>query len=403
MLKKVRKIILVVLRSIKWILIVLFGYILFNYLTCPIYDFPDPEPFAGEYWYNPYQDIDTFKWRKSNFQIQSRAWLGLTGGSNNLNEDIDSVYSRLGYDIITISDYMKINRFGQEKPEYIPVYEHGYGIRKWHQVVIGASRINWRDYPFFQTIHNKQHIVKILKQNNDLVYIAHPRLRRGFSPDDFMKLTGFDGIEVLNYMRVSMEHWDAALSSGRYATVIGNDDAHDIREPLEIGHRCTFVHADTLNRETVIISLQKGLAYAADIHRTADDSWEDKFAAAGRIAKLRALKIYQDTLQVETDGEALEFRFIGQSGRILMRQPGGSTASYKLKPNDTYVRTEITYFDKNILYLNPVVRYNGTTPGISQHATVNLFRTWMFRIISWIVVLLGLGFYIRRRINKVRN
>jgi len=57
--------------------------------------------------------MDSTNWKKGNFQVQSRVWLGLTNGRNNSNEAIQIVYKQLGYDIIVTSDYMKINDFGE--------------------------------------------------------------------------------------------------------------------------------------------------------------------------------------------------------------------------------------------------------------------------------------------------
>jgi hypothetical protein len=326
--------------------------------------------------------------------------MGITGGRGNTNEEIDSVYRRLGYEIITTSDYMRINRYGQGRPEYIPVYEHGYGIRKQHQVVIGANSVSWRDYPLFQTLHHKQHIIDLLKSKNKLVYIAHPRLRNGWDPEDFMYLTGYDGIEVLNYMRFSIEHWDAALSSGRYVTILGNDDAHDIKQQLEVGHRCTYVHAGHLEAGEIIGNMAKGLHYAADIFRTAEETWSEKIEKAANIAMIESVKVIGDTLRVACDKEALEFRFLGQNGRILEVKKGGRSADYLIDEQDTYVRTEIIFRDKNILYLNPVVKYDGSNLFHTPKAKVNHFKTWMFWIISWGLVLLIIFFIIRYRIRK---
>lgn len=392
-----------VVRILKTALLLIFSYVLFNYLTCPVYDFPEPRPFSGDHYYNPYKGLDSSHWRRANFQIQSYAWWGITGGSYNTNPAIDSIYKMLGYDIIATSDYMKINRYGSEKKEYIPVYEHGYGTRKFHQVVIGASKVSWRDYPLFQNIHHKQHIIDLLKSKNQLVYIAHPKLRYGYSPDDFVKLTGYDGIEVLNYMRFSIEHWDAALAAGRYVTILGNDDAHDIRQPLEVGHRCTYIYTEQLDRESIIHALQEGKAFGADIYRNAEETYEQKAEKAKHIARLNRVAINGDTVEVEVSSPALEFRFIGSEGKILKRSGGSNLATYIIRPEDSYVRVEVTFPDKNIFYLNPIARYDGgDKPGVTETARVDMVRSVAFWIVSWSVVIMILVFYLRKRIRRYR-
>jgi hypothetical protein len=256
------------------VFLIVLGIVIFQYITCPIYRFPDPAPFTGRKIFNPYAGLDSNFWRKANFQVQSYAWGGLTDGRKNTNEVIDSVYRYLSYDIIATSDYQRINRWGIEKESFIPVYEHGYGFFKNHQVLLGSKKVNWADFPVFQNIHHKQHILNLLRNNNELVYIAHPGLRGGYKPEDMKYLTGYDGLEVLNYVIVSEAHWDSALSAGKYVTIMGNDDSHDVRQPLEVGHRCTYIYSPSLHGDSIIAALKQGRAYGADIFRTGDETME---------------------------------------------------------------------------------------------------------------------------------
>ena len=79
------------------------------YLMAPIYEFSGPIKFSGDKLYNPYAEMDSTHWKKYNFQVQSKAWLGITDGRKNSNEMIDSVYNALGFDHVATSDYQKIN------------------------------------------------------------------------------------------------------------------------------------------------------------------------------------------------------------------------------------------------------------------------------------------------------
>ena len=171
-------------------------------------------PFKGDKIFNPYQGVDSNYWRKSNFQVQSAAWFGITDGSENSNQAIDSFYNYLDYDVIGISDYMKINEYKKDIDPYIPLYEHGYNIWKRHQVCLGADKVNWHDYVFHQSIHHKQDIINRLRDEAELIIIAHPNYEGGYKARDFRYLTNYDGIEILNYFRQSIEHWDTALSVG---------------------------------------------------------------------------------------------------------------------------------------------------------------------------------------------
>ncbi|MBI4649511.1 MAG: hypothetical protein HY738_23655, partial [Bacteroidia bacterium] len=210
---------------------VFFSLLIIPFIFCPVYDFPAPSPFSGDNLWNPYQNMDSTLWWKANFQVQSDAWAGITSGRENPSQKIYELYKYLEYDIITISDYMKINDYGKNAPPYIPVYEHGYNLFKVHQVCIGANKVCWFDYPLFQTKHNKQFIINLLR-DNDLVALAHPAfVPYSYSTNDMKYLCNYDCIEAMNHLKYSFSHWDSALSAGHPVFLLSDDDEHDISNP----------------------------------------------------------------------------------------------------------------------------------------------------------------------------
>lgn len=391
-----KKIILLLARLVLLFIIIFLSIIAYFYISCPVYDFPEPKAFSGEKLFNPYEGIDSIQWKKGNFQIQSRAWMGITGGSGNTNEIIDSIYTLLGYDIIATSDYMKINKYRINKPDYISVYEHGYGLQKYHQVLLGSEKVSWRDYPFFPSLSHKQHVIRFLRKHNQLIFMAHPKLRHGILPEDLLYLTGYDGVEVLNYMRFSYEQWDAALSSGKYVTIMGNDDAHDIEQTLEVGHCYTSIYSSSVASDSIIEAIRKGRHYGADIYRKPDETYAYKAEKAKLAAKLSGVKVINDTLFVSVSKQAAEFRFVGQNGTILHRQHDTDTAFYVIQPDDPYVRTEITFNNKDVYYLNPIARYSDEIPGNPFLATIDWTRTIIYRGLTAIIVLLLLFLILRK-------
>jgi len=373
-----------------------------KYISCPVYDFYKGEEFSGNFIYNPYTNLEQAAWRRGNFQIQSHAWGGITSGRGNTNEDIYSLYKSLGYDIIATSDYQKINRFGENTPGYIPVYEHGYGIKKNHQVLIGAERVLWKDYPFFQTIHNKQHIIHSLRKDNALIFLAHPLLRHGYSLDDMKILSGYDGIEVLNNYRFSIDHWDTALSQGNYVTILGNDDAHDITIPDEIGHHCTFINSPTLNDADILAAFKSGRNYGARIWRPHGETIPEKIKRTKVLPKLVRHEVIHDSLIVQCDSVVRFIRFIGQGGRVVKTTGNTDIAFYQIKTNDTYVRAEIHFWHESAFYLNPVCRYDGNKPGHIPAPEINLLKTWILRIIGFAtLIFLFMNYYTVRK--KLRS
>lgn len=402
----------ILLNLLKWsgktfglLILFLLLAVAVQYITCPVYIFPEPSPFSGDTIFNPYRGINGNSWRKCNFQVQSYAWCGLTDGRKNRNEHIDSIYAMLDYDAVAISDYQKINTFGIEKPQYVPVYEHGYGIFKNHQVLIGADKVLWRDYPLFQNLHNKQHILNLLRNDNDLVYIAHPRLRSAYAPEDMKYLTAYDGIEVLNYFRVSREHWDSALSAGRPVTILGNDDAHDIFNPDEVGFRCTYIYSPHLTGEGLVKALKQGQAFGADLYRPTGESFETKTEKANAIPELVRVEMDGDTLTVEVSEKAMSFNFIGQGGESKGIVRDTHRASYVFTPGDTYIRAQIGFYSFAVFYLNPVFRFDGQDPWAMETARVDPYRTWLLRILGFatLIFIIFNIYFIRKRIRKKRN
>jgi hypothetical protein len=283
---------------------------------------------------------------------------------------------------------MKINTFGNQSPSFIPTYEHGYGIRKTHQVCIGSKKVNWIDYPFYQNKNHKQHILNILKDNNDIVALAHPDLRDGYLMDDLKYLTNYDLIEAMNEARFSINQWDAALSHGHKAYILANDDAHNIFDPTEVGRICTFINTRSLNADNVISALKKGKAFGADIKMREEADFVEKSRDHKNIATLNGVEIINDTLVVKVSEKAKSFVFIGQDGVKKGSVSDTSAASYAIKSGDTYIRTEITFYNGNKFYLNPVFRYSGAAPAQVQAPEMDLIKTWVQRGIALIITII---------------
>lgn len=400
--KIIWKIIKFLLKALLFLIIILAFIFTLKYLTAPYYIFPDPEPFSGDQLFNPYEGIDSNYWRKGNFQIQSEAWMGVTDGRKNTNEAIDSIYSLLDYDVIAISDYQKINRYGEENDIFIPVYEHGYGIFKNHHVMIGAERVVWKDYPFIHTIHHKQHVLNALRSTSELVFIAHPKYTGGWIPDDMTWVTNYDGIEVLNGFRVSLAHWDAALSAGKNMRILSDDDAHDITNINEVGRYATLIYSPEPHGDSIVSAMKAGKAFGADIYRIWGEPMDEKLEKAHNLPKLSKVELKGDTLVVAVNKMAAEISFVGQGGVLLDSIRDVKEARYVIRDTDSYVRTEIEFPNLTTYYLNPVIRYDGGDPWAHELARVDPVRTWVLRILGFatlIFIFLNI-YYLRRRLRK---
>jgi hypothetical protein len=378
------------------------------YLWAPVYKFTLHEPFSGNHLFNPYAKMDSNNWRKANFHMHSRMAGGVTDGRMNSSQAIFNTYERLGYNVFSISDYMRINIYGQEKGTYIPAYEHGYGIWKNHQLCIGSKGVSFLDYPFGQTLNDKQYVINVLKEKNEIVTIAHPEFRKGYSPNDFRYLRNYDLLEALNHYRFSMPQWDAALSSGYPAYILASDDAHDITKAGEVGRCVTFINSPSTKPEEIISNLKAGNAYGVSVGRYEKENVDSIAVSANSIPKVTGIAVRNDSLFVTVSEKAMAFRFVTQNGLLRSTVKNSSNAVYQISKTDPYIRTEILFAGKHIsdsitIYLNPVYRYNGDKPVKPLAPEINTVSTLLYRILSLctLIFIVVNIFVIRRRKKKV--
>lgn len=330
----------------------------------PIYRFPDPRPFSGEKFYNPYDGF-AGQWLTSNFHAHAHAWAGLTTGKQS-PDAVRRQYRAMGYSIISVSDYQHVTLGPSGDPSFIPVYEHGYNLPKTHQLAIGAHRVVWGDFIFWQSRHQKQRVLNELKSSAELVAIAHPELRAGYSFQDFQYLTNYDLLEIVSHFGIAVKDWDAALSAGHPVWAIGSDDSHDASDPDQTGSTWTMIGSESRDSSSVVRSLRGGRAYVV----------------RGRYGRsdvtVKSLDLRGDTIVLQCSAPVERIDFFGQNGRPLASIGPSTEGRYVIQPNDRYVRSVITT-SQTKMYLNPVLRYSGAQ---LPHpvATIDSGRTWFVRL-----------------------
>lgn len=259
--------------------------------------------------------------------------------------------------------------------QYIPAYEHGYNIDKVHQLVFGKDPMVYYDITLFQTLDNKQYIINQEKGDSEIVAIAHPELRNAYTKKDMEKLSGYDMLEVLSNEKIATRAWDEALSSGKAAWIIADDDCHDISRPADTGVSWTMVNADTKKCTDVMQALRSGRSYGVK----GSDGMNDHYLKDVRISGTNVTFVAGDAAQ--------EIRLVGQDGVVKEIQYNVDSISYNFQSTDTYIRAVIT-FPSQTLYLNPIIRYDGKQiPRNINTASVNLWITFFIRafiVTTWI-------------------
>lgn len=353
------------LASVLLFSIVLIGI---QYLTTTIYDFEKPKPFSGTKWLNPYQSAGEER-IKANFHAHSCAWKSLTYGKNTPG-NMRNGYKKKGYDIAAISNYFSLDTTGKKNdPLYIPVYEHGLNVFKSHCLVLNPRDISYCDYFLFQSTSHQQKVIEKIKAQKGIVALAHPEFNNGRSLEDMKYLQHYDLIEVLNHFRISDAHWDMALSNGKLAYLLANDDSHST-DADEMGRVWTVILSPEKTKTQVLNSLLHGKAFGV---YTEYNECENDFVSCN---------LKNDSIYVQFALPADTILFIGQGGSVKQKAVNADHAVYKLRKADTYIRV-IAKNQESRIYLNPIVRSdtnaNETLLASTQVPKENKLQTWLFR------------------------
>lgn len=384
----------------------IFVYLIINpFLIGYFYNFSEPKAFQGDKWFNPYEDLKSENWKKANFHAHSHTALGLNGDHSHEYEEIRKRYEELGYEIINVSDYMYINKEFENKADYVPIYEHGYSFKKTHQLVLGGQNVNYFDYTLYSFTSNKQYMIDQLQNSSKAVALAHPSLLGGYTEEDIKYLSNYNLFEAVSRFCMSTELWDVALSHGKPAFIIANDDMHDIENPNEVGMVCTVVNTEELGEDPIISAMKTGKAYALETRKQNLD-WEEKKVYTKNYTRIESAEILENNYIVEVNKPISKAAFIGQNGQLLKKftpVPGEKVqfVDYQIKKEDRYVRLELTTFDGHKIYLNPIYRYSEDPFLFSNTASINWPMTLLMKLFP--IMLIGGGALGVRRIRRARK
>ena len=371
--------------------------LLIPYLICPFYKYPESKQFSGNKFYNPYENIDSTKWLKTNFHAHSRQWTGITAGSSNQEDDVAAKYKEINYDIIGISDYQSINTFLANDPAYIPVYEHGYGALKNHQLVIGAKNVSWLDFLLFQSYHNSQEIIVHLRKDNEVISVNHPKLRDAYPPQTLKYLRGYDLLEITSHSYFNaIDLWDTVLSSGNPVFTLGSDDNHDISDPEDYGYVYTMINSSHVNQNDILNALRNGTSFAVELEPQKDSSPKMKIEQSNSVPLIISCNINNDTLEMNYNKPFDTLKLIGQNGVIKAKEVNKNSCRYFIKDIDTYIRAEISHKNMISLFLNPVFRFNGNLD--KRAPEIDITKTWIFRSIY--IIIIGAVVFVYKRYKK---
>lgn len=379
-------------KSIAYFLALVLGYaLLIPFLWGPIYDFPEPTPFAGSHFYNPYQNIDSAAWFKGNFHAHANPYGALTDGRHNSASSIFNRYDSLNYRSFSITNYMHIDTFNQNLDRYIPAYEHGYSPIKYHQLALGAEKVFYFDYPLFQFASNKQYIIDKVGASSRLLAIAHPSFLGAYSLEDASKLCNYDLVEVMNQRKYSFDFWDAALSAGNAVWIISNDDTHDLSDPADYAMQATLISAPSDSQNDVLQALRTGQTMGYAPVNSPEFGHELKVQHRDAFPRLVSFTV---SASGEISGRfskpIKEYHVYAQNGEevvhVFTENQDNLEIHAQFEERHQYLRFKVNFEDADLLFLNPVVRYDGVSLP-TRTAQINILKTVIWRGLAWVLFL----------------
>lgn len=354
------------------------------YTLVPHYSFSSPDRFSGTAWYNPYATEGPVQWWRMNLHAHSRAWGGLTNGVESPQRVVQR-YRTLGTDIVGVSNYQSLD--AARRPGVFPVYEHGWNINKAHHLVLGASQVEWLDLPFGGGADAQQYLIDRLHTGGALVALVHPALRGARSPEKLQQLGHYELLEILNHFLPPADSlWDAVLSVGHPVWLLAGDDSHDTRKAGETGTNYTMVLSTDTSVPSVLTALARGAAVGVRVTDTQP------------VPHLHSLGVTDGRLTVTLTGPLRRIRLIGDSGRVVATQSvtksdsGPQRFVFPLPAQVSYARI-VAEGPGGLLYLNPVVRWNGrelprATATIDGPGTARKRAIWALAL-AWAVLVIG--------------
>lgn len=397
-----------IVKYILYLVVAFVALLVAMNIFVPVYVFDKPVPFHGEYLHNPYQEIDSTYWKCCNFHGHTRQLGGVTNGRSNSNQVYDSMYRMFGYDHVGISDYNKVNGYEEGRDAgFIPGYEHGYNVWKTHQLCLGTRKVRRIDYFFYQTLSHKQHMLNKLSEQNRVVAVAHPSFVDGsYNVRDMKYLSNYQILEVLNGFVNSPEHWDMALSNGHLVYLIADDDTHNVLKVNDIALRITYLNAKENDAALLYDALLSGRAVGIDFYLDRQEKMEHKVGRFKRdIPYLNSAVLDGNRYTVSVTKPIRNARFIGQNGIVLKEDDYQKNdtvfcSSYIIRPDDTYVRTVLTFFDGTTMWLNPVTRHESRIIEKQRLDHVSYWWTTVLWILYVGVIVLVIELYRSFRLRR---
>lgn len=197
--------------------------------------------------------------------------------------------------------------------------------------------------------------VNAIRSADGIPHINHPNFGWAITADELAAVRNnrlfeiFNGHPMVNNAggggRPSLEQmWDAILSRGILLYGIAVDDAHHFKRPWDRassrpGQGWVAVRAARLEARAILDAMERGDFYASTGVELSD------YRVAGDLITVRVK---------ETASSRYRIQFIGRGGQVLSETPAGA-ASYRMRPEDGYVRAKVLESNGLLAWTQPVI------------------------------------------------
>lgn len=380
-----------------FVIFVLIVFLAFS--VSPIYNFTRPEPFSGPDIFNPYEKLDTaIGWKRANFHTHTRV-----KGPLPPNEckywpgEVLEDYRKLGYDILTFSNHNEITQHPTDPSLQVNVYEHGYGLYKYHKLVFGASRVHYFDHLLPLLASQKQWQLDYLAKDSDFIQMNHPFRTGGTSEYQMGVLEGYQIMELDSGVSIENEYWDWALSAGHYSFGLANDDCHDSKTSGRIAVRCNWLNAGGAGYTDIKDCLLGGAYYSMRVPDFGDGDWDIKYEGNRNLPMVSDIGLDSATVYIKLTKPAKYIKVVGQNHATLDSLSATSSAAYTMQPDDAYARFMACFDDGVVIYSNPFARYDkekAPSPFRAPEHSVNIPLTIAYNaLLALLAILLALKLF----------
>jgi len=251
-------------------------------------------------------------------------------------------YQRADYDFVSLTDHLTITP-DPKVPGilFLKGIEDNADQSTGEQVSQHINRIGAKHMA--PSPRSQADIFSVARQEGSLAFINHPNwpgkelVNPGWSDEDLLNARGYGAMEVWNASVGTDDgrRADLLLRTGRRVKLMATDDCHDLHDPTCATTR-TVVYADELSERAIMAALHAGNYYSS----------------AGAFMSVH---VRDKTIQVDVTCTS-EVEFIGGAdGKVLKRETVRTSAEYRVRGDDVYVRVRVTErLHGNRAWSNPI-------------------------------------------------